>query len=63
MPKHTTARYCAEPQALAAMKRDGLGWGHDLDCGCFHDVARRTKTGRFARVIASFKRKTPDGTA
>ncbi|WP_342070789.1 hypothetical protein [Yoonia algicola] len=63
MPKHATARYCADPQALAAMKRDGLGWGHDLDCGCFHDAARHTKTGGLARVIASLTRRTPDGTA
>lgn len=30
-----TERYCADPQALAALKRDGMGWGHDLDADCF----------------------------
>ena len=58
MSKYATARYCADPQALAAMKRDGLGWGHDLQCGCFHDVARSTKPGRIARIFSSFKRRT-----
>ena len=58
MSKRNTTRYCADPQALAAMKRDGMGWGHDLDCGCFHDVARSTKPGPVARIFASLKRRT-----
>lgn len=58
MPNHRTARYCADPEALSAMKRDGLGWGHDLECGCFLAVARSTAPGPFARVIAAFKRRT-----
>lgn len=57
MVHRSTTRYCADPEALSAMKRDGLGWGHDLDCGCFHDVARTTKPGRIARVLASLKRR------
>lgn len=57
MPNHRTARYCADPEALAAMKRDGLGWGHDLECGCFHDVALRAAPGPVARVIAALKRR------
>ena len=28
-------RYCADPAAIAMMKRDGIGWGHDTECGCF----------------------------
>jgi hypothetical protein len=58
MTHRPTTRYCADPEALSAMKHDGLGWGHDLDCGCFHDVSRQTKPGRVARIIASFKRRT-----
>ncbi|WP_375255246.1 hypothetical protein [Yoonia sp.] len=50
-------RYCADPEALAAMKRDGLGWGHDLGCGCFQDISRSTKPSVFARVITAFKRR------
>ena len=57
MSKQNSARYCADPEALAAMKRDGLGWGHDLDCGCFHDVAHNTKPGPIARIFASLKRR------
>ncbi len=56
MPLPTTTRYCADPQALATMKRDGFGWGHDLDCGCFHDRALPAKTGGVARFIALFQR-------
>lgn len=58
MSKHATARYCADPEALAAMKRDGLGWGHDLQCGCFRDVAHSTKPGRIARILSSITRRT-----
>ncbi|MEL6685568.1 MAG: hypothetical protein AAFN63_14705 [Pseudomonadota bacterium] len=58
MPKHSSARYCADPEALMAMKRDGLGWGHDLECGCFHDTARPTKPGPLARIVTSLKRRT-----
>ena len=58
MPPHTTQRYCADPQALAAMKRDGLGWGHDLECGTFIDQAGRRHRGGFARFVTSFKRRT-----
>lgn len=55
-PRNTT-RYCADPQALAAMKRDGLGWGHDLECGCLYDTAGLPKPKGFARFVASFKRR------
>ena len=53
---HST-RYCADPEALGAMKRDGLGWGHDLDCGCFRDVARATRPSRVARLFAAMRRR------
>ena len=53
MSRRQTARYCADPEALSAMRRDGLGWGHDLDCGCFHDVA-----GGLSRIFAALKRRS-----
>lgn len=28
-------RYCAPQNVIAALKRDGTGWGHDLQCGTF----------------------------
>lgn len=58
MPKRNANRYCADPEALMAMKRDGLGWGHDLDCGCFYQANRSTKPSGVARIVASFKRRT-----
>ena len=27
--------YCAPQDVIKLLERDGLGWGHDLDCGCF----------------------------
>lgn len=45
MRKRPTKRYCADPQAIAAMKRDGLGWGHDVECGSFElPVSPRRKS-------------------
>ena len=58
MPRQSTARYCADPEALNAMRRDGMGWGHDLDCGCFHDTARTTKPNPLARLMAAINRRT-----
>lgn len=38
--KHMTTRaYCLGPEAISALEKDGLGWGHDLDCGCLRVVA------------------------
>ncbi|WP_333714380.1 hypothetical protein [Yoonia sp.] len=56
MPPQTTTRYCADPQALGALKRDSLGWGHDLECGCFRDLAPVRK-GPLARIFTSFIRR------
>ena len=53
-----TSRYCADPDAISAMKRDGLGWGHDLECGCFRTERRLETPGPVARLFASFKRRT-----
>ena len=50
MTSHTR-RYCADPAAIALMKRDGIGWGHDLECGCFQSqrpTARWTWRAPFA---------------
>ena len=56
MPRHTQ-RYCADPAALAALKRDGMGWGHDVDCGCFHDHGPRSP-GIIARTFNLLKRRS-----
>lgn len=57
MSARITERYCADPEALSAMKRDGLGWGHDLECGCYHDEARPKEPNGLARLLAVLKRK------
>jgi len=51
-------RYCADPAAIAAMKRDGMGWGHDLECGCFEDAALVPRPGLFARLTTQLKRRS-----
>ena len=58
MPSRTTTRYCIDPDALATMKRDGLGWGHDLECGTYYDVTLAKKPRGFAWFSKSLKRRT-----
>jgi len=55
MPLRATKRYCADPDALATMARDGLGWGHDLDCGRSYDAFEIPRSGRLARILAFLK--------
>ncbi|PUB19326.1 hypothetical protein [Yoonia sediminilitoris] len=51
-------RYCADPQAIAAMAHDGLGWGHDLQCGCFRVAQEQTgRPGIGQRLAALIGRK------
>ena len=57
MRQRPTTRYCADPQALAAMKRDGLGWGHDLECGCFEDAALPARPNPITRIIRKITRR------
>ena len=57
MPPRSTTRYCADPDALGAMQRDGLGWGHDLDCGCFRE-ASIPRPGPLARIVNNLIRRT-----
>ncbi len=45
-----TGRYCLDRRALALLRRDGIGWGHDLDCGCFQ-YAATTAPGWFGRLF------------
>lgn len=35
MPRSNTEQYCAAPEVLRLLAQDGLGWGHDLQCGVF----------------------------
>ena len=57
MSARITERYCADSEALSAMKHDGLGWGHDLECGCFHDKARPKEPNGLARLLTVLKRR------
>lgn len=42
-------RYCAPPEVIALLERDGLGWGHDLTKGCF-ELPILPKRGLIARL-------------
>ncbi|MEO1639396.1 MAG: hypothetical protein AAFU41_09150 [Pseudomonadota bacterium] len=57
MADQRTQRYCADPEALNALKRDGLGWGHDLDCGCFHAPRENRTANPIKRVFAAFQKR------
>lgn len=59
MPSQNATRYCADPDALATIRRDGLGWGHDLDCGCFHSAPEPDRPWYLARIFASFFKRRP----
>ncbi len=50
MSPRPSTRYCASPSVNALLRKDGLGWGHDLDCGCFHVEADRA-THRLRRAF------------
>ncbi len=53
-----TTRYCADPDALAALRRDGMGWGHDVDCGCFQTETLTRRPGPLARLTRKFIKRT-----
>ena len=51
-------RYCVSPEALSLLRRDGIGWGHDLDCGCFHVEKKSRRPGPVARILTSLTKRT-----
>ncbi|MEM8537161.1 MAG: hypothetical protein AAGF56_04785 [Pseudomonadota bacterium] len=57
MPPRMTTRYRADPDVLATLKRDGMGWGHDLTCGCFRDTTLPARTGPIARITAMMNKR------
>lgn len=43
-------RYCAPPDVVALLARDGLGWGHDVECGSgWVETTLRRRRRWFAR--------------
>ncbi len=55
----TNPRYCAAPDVIATLARDGIGWGHDLDCGCFSPEPPRMQPGLLYRLSRLFTRRVP----
>lgn len=43
--------YCAKPEVLVLLHRDGLGWGHDLDCGTFVAAPQVSRRRPLARLL------------
>ena len=52
MRQITSNTYCADAEVLNTLRRDGLGWGHDLDCGCFQTERAVLRTGRGRRLLS-----------
>ena len=50
MKRSSTKRYCVDHQAIHALYRDGMGWGHDLECGCYQDVDMTSHPTRLRRL-------------
>lgn len=48
MGKRASKRVCVDRATIGLLQRDGMGWGHDLDCGCFEisDVAAKPSAAR-----------------
>ena len=59
MKRMMTKTYCLGPDAIRALERDGLGWGHDLDCGCIRVVAddAPARRGLWSRIAARRRAK------
>ena len=55
MRQTSTTRYCADAEALAALRRDNIGWGHDLECGCYRDTGP-ARPGLLRRALGAFGR-------
>jgi len=53
----TGQRYCLGPEALRHLQREGLDWGHDLDCGCGHGPTARGRTapGLWRRIAQQLR--------
>ena len=49
MKSMVSHRVCLDREALAALRADGLGWGHDLECGCLRVPVDR-RPGLLARL-------------
>jgi hypothetical protein len=43
-------RYCAPPDVIALLARDGLGWGHDVECGTLYLPDAPHRPGLIARL-------------
>ena len=56
MSQKRTMRVCVDPGTINALQREGIGWGHDLDCGCFHVEKPQRRAGPMARFQAWMKK-------
>lgn len=45
-------RYCASSAVIALLARDGIGWGHDLECSSFDATAWKARPGRLRGILA-----------
>lgn len=59
MVSKITRRYCASPEVVRLMQRDGIGWGHDLDCGCLEMNRLPRRAGPVTTLLNRLKGGRP----
>ena len=51
MKRSTTRRYCVDRRHIKALQNEGIGWGYDLNSGCFQMEALPNRATVFANAI------------
>lgn len=55
MKRSSTKKYCVDRRHIRALERDGIGWGYDLDSGCFLMEAQHPQRSTFQKIKEIFK--------
>jgi hypothetical protein len=53
MKRSSIKRYCVDRGHIKSLERDGIGWGYDLDSGCFM-IEDQSKTRTIHQKIKEF---------
>ncbi|NBD31320.1 MAG: hypothetical protein GVY31_14940 [Alphaproteobacteria bacterium] len=51
-------RHCLDGTAIRHLRRDGIGWGRDLDYGCFDSAPRPVRSGLLRGLLARFGKRS-----
>ena len=55
MKRSSTKKYCIDRRHIRALEREGIGWGYDLDSGCFLMEAKQTHRSAIQKIKEIFK--------